>query len=107
MASRVQVVLEDDLDGGPAHSTVQFALDGVEYEIDLSESNAEAMRETLLPYTQAGRRVAGKSRKRAKTTSSSNRSAEIRTWAAQNGIEVNARGRIPAEIAAQYDAAHS
>ena len=40
MAKRTVVVLEDDLDGGPADETVTFALDGVSYEIDLSSSNA-------------------------------------------------------------------
>lgn len=47
MAQKVQVVLTDDLDGGDADETVQFALDGVSYEIDLSTANAEALREAL------------------------------------------------------------
>ena len=34
MARRVHIVLEDDLDGGPADETVVFGLDGREYEID-------------------------------------------------------------------------
>ena len=40
MAQRVQIVLEDDLDGGVAAETVTFGLDGVNYEIDLSDKNA-------------------------------------------------------------------
>ena len=40
MAKRVQVVLEDDVDGSPADETVSFGLDGVSYEIDLSAANA-------------------------------------------------------------------
>ena len=36
MAQRVQIILEDDYDGGDADETVSFGLDGVEYEIDLS-----------------------------------------------------------------------
>ncbi|MEO7000057.1 MAG: histone-like nucleoid-structuring protein Lsr2, partial [Terracoccus sp.] len=40
MAQRVEVVLIDDLDGGNAAETVTFALDGVTYEIDLSDKNA-------------------------------------------------------------------
>ena len=35
MAQRVQIILEDDYDGGTADETVSFALDGAEYEIDL------------------------------------------------------------------------
>ena len=40
MAQKVEVHLEDDLDGGPADDTVTFALDGKDYEIDLSTANA-------------------------------------------------------------------
>ena len=41
MAQKVQVLLVDDLDGGPAEETVSFALDGVTYEIDLNAQNAK------------------------------------------------------------------
>lgn len=36
MAKRVDVVIIDDLDESPADETVRFALDGVNYQIDLS-----------------------------------------------------------------------
>jgi hypothetical protein len=36
MATKTQVVLVDDLTGDPADTTVTFALDKTEYEIDLS-----------------------------------------------------------------------
>jgi hypothetical protein len=42
MAQKVTVALEDDLTGGPANQTVRFALDGTDYEIDLSAKNAAA-----------------------------------------------------------------
>ncbi|APU16731.1 MULTISPECIES: histone-like nucleoid-structuring protein Lsr2 [Actinoalloteichus] len=57
MAERVCVELVDDLDGEPAQHTVQFALDGVNYEIDLSERNATSLRELLAPYITHGRPV--------------------------------------------------
>ena len=44
MATKITVVLEDDLDGGPADETVRFGLDGVDYEIDLSRQHARAFR---------------------------------------------------------------
>ena len=47
MAQKITVTLEDDLDGGPADQTVRFGLDGAEYEIDLSVSNATAFRARL------------------------------------------------------------
>ena len=49
MARKVQVVLTDDVDGGEASETVNFALDGVTYEIDLSDENAAKLRDQL-PY---------------------------------------------------------
>jgi hypothetical protein len=51
MAQKVTVALVDDLDGGPTDQTVRFGLDGAEYEIDLSASNATAFRERLAPFT--------------------------------------------------------
>ena len=57
MARKVQVLLEDDLDGTPGAETVQFALDGRSYEIDLSVANAEKLREAFAPWIGAGRRA--------------------------------------------------
>lgn len=53
MAQKVEVHLEDDLDGGPADHTLIFALDGKDYEIDLSDANTEKLREALRPYVAA------------------------------------------------------
>ena len=59
MAQRVNIVLEDDIDGSAADETVTFALDGVTYEIDLTTANATALRDALAPYVGHGRRAAG------------------------------------------------
>ena len=109
MAQKVEVRLEDDLDGGPAEHTVTFALDGKDYEIDLSADNAEKLREALRPYTAAGRkttRIGG-------TRSTGNRAAmgdpdtaKIRTWAKENGHQVSDRGRIHQSIKDAYYTAH-
>ena len=40
MATRVTTTLVDDVDGTEAQETVAFGLDGSEFEIDLSDSNA-------------------------------------------------------------------
>lgn len=108
MASKVQVVLIDDIDGGTADSTVAFSLEGANYEIDLSEANARSLREALEPFIGAGRRVSSSKRtgRRSAGAARGNRSAEIRAWAQANGIEVNARGRVPADVVAKFDAAH-
>ena len=44
MAKKVTVTLVDDFDGdGPADETVEFSIDGVSYEIDLSVKNAKRL----------------------------------------------------------------
>lgn len=105
MAQRVQVILEDDIDGGPAQETVTFGLDGVTYEIDLNESNAGALRDALAAYVGAGRRAGGRRSTRRKNGSSSSASqtAKIREWARSNGYEVSERGRISEEVKEAYE----
>lgn len=106
MAQRVHVVLEDDLDGGSANETVMFALDGANYEIDLSTKNAAKLRDALAKYVGAGRRAPARGR-RAPTrgrAGASNASA-VREWARANGYQVSDRGRVPADVKAAYEAA--
>ena len=55
MAKTVIVKLTDDIDGGDADETVQFALDGRSYEVDLSAANASKLRDALKPYIENGR----------------------------------------------------
>ena len=57
MAQKITVVLEDDLDGGPADETVRFAIDGTGYEIDLSARNAAAFRTLFAPYLEHARKA--------------------------------------------------
>lgn len=85
----------------PAERTTVFALDGEEWEIDLSPENQERLAEALDPFRRAGRRVKGKSRPRPK--SQRDESARIREWArTRDDVEVNGRGRIPAAVVAKY-----
>ena len=113
-------VTGDELDGG---ETVNFALDGVEYQIDLSEEHADELRKALAPYVLKGRRTGGRytrgaapsARKARRSTDSassgtSGRSRHdiqaIREWAQANGHKVSDRGRIPASVVEAYEAAH-
>ena len=111
MAQKVQIILEDDMDGGEADETVSFALDGTSYEIDLNAENAEALRGVLAPYVGHARKVTGSRGARrsggaARTSTSGPSPKEVREWARENGHEVPDRGRIPAEVREAYDAAH-
>lgn len=58
MAQKVLVSLVDDLDGSEAEETVEFGLDGVSYQIDLSGENAEELRDALAQYVEHARRAA-------------------------------------------------
>jgi hypothetical protein len=106
LAQKITVALEDDLDGGPADETVRFGLGGTDYEIDLSKKHATAFRRQLAPFIEHARRAGrGPRRRQGRTASSRERSADIRAWAKDQGITVSERGRIPASVAEQYDAA--
>jgi nucleoid-associated protein Lsr2 len=106
MAQKITVAFEDDLDGGPADETVRFGIGGAEYEIDLSKKNADALRELLAPFIGHARKAGrGRSRLPSRTSASRRRSGDIRGWAKEQGITVSERGRIPASVVEQYEAA--
>jgi hypothetical protein len=106
MAQKVTVALADDLDGGPADETVRFGVDGTAYEIDLSAKNAAAFRHHLAPFIDHARRAGrGQRRRPGRTAASRDRSGSIRAWAKEAGVAVSARGRIPASVVEQYQAA--
>ncbi len=106
MATKTTVILEDDLDGGPADETVRFGFGGAAYEIDLSTKNARAFRKRLAPYIEHARKAGPAPRRRpGRTAASRQRSGDIRAWAKDQGIPVSARGRIPASVVERYRAA--
>jgi hypothetical protein len=126
VAQRTVVTLLDDLDQSPADETVEFGLDGVTYEIDLSEEHAAALRHALGEYIEPARRTGG--RRRASAGSSSGRRAArrgdrrngaggrasvdreqnqaIREWARKQRMTVSERGRIPREVTDAYHRSH-
>jgi hypothetical protein len=108
MAQRVNVVLVDDIDGSDAVETVTFALDGVDYEIDLSDKHADQLRKAFAPYVGHARRTGGRRRGGRRSSSSSSSSngasaADIRAWARENGWDVPERGRVSAEVREAYE----
>ncbi|GAB2796532.1 histone-like nucleoid-structuring protein Lsr2 [Amycolatopsis magusensis] len=112
MAQKVLVEMIDDIDGGTATQTVPFGLDGVQYEIDLSDDNAANLRDELSRFVAAGRRTGGRKVRLAtgESTSSSSgadreRARQVRDWARDNGYQVSERGRISAEITEAFEAA--
>lgn len=118
MAQKVQVILVDDVDGGEADETVSFSLDGVSYEIDVSEDNAQALRDALAPWVGHARRVSGRSGGRGRGGSGRGRAggaggsggrpdlSAVRAWARENGFQVSDRGRVSSEVMSAYENAH-
>lgn len=116
MATITTTTLVDDLDGSEAADTVAFALDGVSYEIDLNEENAEKLRDALAGYVAGARRVDGSRRagrakaakpaRGSRTAPDREQTAAIREWARANGFEVSERGRLSANVLAAFEAAH-
>jgi hypothetical protein len=109
VARKVQTVesFADDVDGSAAAETIAFGVDGVSYEIDLNKRNAKAIRTDFDKWVKFARktpRTRAKRVARVARPAAVSDSAAIRAWAAENGVEVNARGRIPAAIIEQYRA---
>lgn len=113
MAQQTIIQLIDDLDGTQfaegKGETIRFALDGVEYEIDLTTRNAKKFRDSIAPYVGSARKTSGRSVRRARNGGGPARADReqlqaIREWARANGYEINDRGRIPATIVEAYNA---
>jgi Lsr2 len=111
MAQRTQVIFEDDIDGSEAEGTVTFALNGAQYEIDLSNKNAEKLRKAFEPYVSGGRKVSARAtaaRSPRGTASAPKRhdQSAVREWAKSQELKISDRGRIPADVLAKYEASH-
>ncbi len=98
MAKRVVVELVDDLTGKPGATTVSFGIDGVDYEIDLTDERQ--LRDMMGPWIAAAR-VVGSPRRTHRHDLHM-----IRRWARDNGYPVPARGRMPAATVRAYDQHH-
>ena len=116
MARRTLTMVTDDLDGTELAegegATVVFSVGTTYYEIDLSTKNAAKLTKALKPYTDAARVVPAaratssqKASRRAGRSTAQVDSTAVREWAAANGVEVSARGRVPASVLEQYHAA--
>ena len=114
VARKVVTTLVDDIDGVVIDEgkgeTVPFALDGVNYEIDLSDANAAKLREALDTYVDRARRVgrASSGRSSAPRRSSSSAPKEdlgaAREWLRAHCHKVSERGRISADLLEEYRA---
>ena len=113
MAQKTVVELVDDLDGGKADETVAFALDGVEFTIDLSSENAARLRDSLAEYVGHARRTGGRKglakqpgTRKSPTASEKADNQAIREWARSQGETIAERGRIPQALVTKFQEAH-
>jgi hypothetical protein len=104
MAQKIQVLFTDDIDGGEADGTVRFAIDGTDYEIDLSAQHNEELRGILKNYIAHARKVSGTPRRGSRSTRkpSAIDTVAARAWAREKGYAIKERGRVPAEVVAKY-----
>lgn len=108
MAQRTQILLTCDICAGdkPGDETLAFGVDGSSYQIDLCTKHAKQLRDAVAPFAEAGRRQSSRStgRRRSGGGSDRERTQAIRAWARSKGIKVSERGRLSADIVAQYEA---
>lgn len=112
MAKRQITQLIDDLDGTVLDNdgvTIRFALEGRSYDIDLSDENADKLREALAPFIAVASPVSSSGRvDRPRARRGSDRRSDlaaVREWANENGFSVSTRGRVPSTVLDAYDAA--
>jgi hypothetical protein len=114
VAKQTTVTLIDDIDGSEADESVEFAIDGKSYEIDLSSANSARLRDALAPFVSAARRTGARRSSSGSASSggggrqSTDRELNqaIREWAQKEGMKISERGRIPSNVLEAYHASH-
>lgn len=99
---QARFVLIDDIDGSTAQETVVFGVGRQQYEIDLNSEHLAEFTADMERWVKHARRVSSRRGARTVHSPASNDAALIRTWAADRGIKLSSRGRIPAAIRDQY-----
>lgn len=125
MSQKTTVTLHDDFDESTnGVRTVNFAVDGHAYEIDLSAKHLREFEKAMKPYVEHARKVrkttakttakaaakVGPAKRHTSTVRASSAqpaAREVREWAATQGIEVPAKGRVPASVMEQFVGAAS
>ena len=113
MAKKTVEKFYSDLSGDEIDTpspTVSFVFDGVGYEVDLTAEEREAFEQAVAPYVAIGRRAGTRTRGSSRTPSSASSGSgsgpdakAVRAWAIENGLDVPARGRVPASLIEAYE----
>lgn len=101
-----KIVRLDDLDPATeAAETILYSVEGDFYEIDLGEKNAAALRSALAKFTKVARPIATRDAVKQLSTNGDFDPQVVRAWLIAKGRQVNDKGRIPAELVAEWVAA--
>lgn len=103
---KIEAVLIDDLDGSRDAKTVEFAIGGEKWSLDLTDKHQREMRRSLKKFIEAAQKTQNPGPARA-VPAKSNRTeynARVRKWAEEHKVEMGERGRIPKSVIDQYEA---
>lgn len=112
MGRREFIQYYDDIDQTPlSHddlTVIRFSVNGADYILELSPSNAQKFHEAIEPYTSVARKDhAARGRRRIGGTFRNRVPAKIvREWAQEQGIPVAPRGKVNQTLFDRYYEAH-
>lgn len=108
MAQTVVVTTTSDLTGTANADTVQFGINGQNYELDLTAAEVKDLEKSLKKYIDVSRTTGKKIKTDApvRSTTVGLAPATVRAWASSNGVEVPKRGRIPEGVLLKFQEAH-
>ena len=114
-----QIVVIDDLTGESDAETRSLTIDGVDYEIDLTDASMQRLKNSIREFLEVARvasprissRSAGLAAPRSIKRGTPVRKAQvlpspsstIRAWASANSVDCPTRGRIPASVIEAYE----
>jgi hypothetical protein len=102
-------VIKDDLTGDVVDQkdaeSIEFAVNGKSYTIDLGKKNAAEFHKSVDKYIAVATKVGGV-RTRKPARGSKEDLAAIRGWGKENGFKVSERGRVSTELKDAYSKAH-
>lgn len=109
MAELIQQKRVDDIAYSEGHEvdaseTIEFALDGNSYRLDVGPDNAELVRKTFGQFIAVATHVPPRGQKTSRRNNQQIR--DQRVWAAEQGFPIKDRGRIPREVLDAWELAH-
>jgi hypothetical protein len=97
MAQRTRVAFTDDIPDTEVIGTVQLALAGISYAVDLSMKNADKLATVFKPYLDPARKTDGRTSAQRRAPHARPEPWDVRAWARAARIDVTDKSRIPTE----------